>query len=96
MMTHLCCLSAQLPHLSPLLLLCTLLPLLLLTGLPLTDAELGGAYAVLSGHDPAAVDWAAFALVPTLVILMGGRALPRIVTQLTATGWASDTPVRAQ
>ncbi|KAF8073036.1 cobA [Scenedesmus sp. PABB004] len=63
-----------------------------LAGLPLTDAALAGAYAVVSGHDAAGVDWAAFARIPTLVVLMGGRALPAIVQQLLATGWAQDTP----
>jgi hypothetical protein len=67
--------------------------LLLSAGFPLTDAKLAGAYAVVSAHDAASVDWAAFRAIPTLVILMGGRALPLIVQQLQATGWADDTPV---
>jgi siroheme synthase len=67
--------------------------LLLLAGFPLTDAKLAGAYAVVSAHDTASVDWAAFRAIPTLVILMGGRALPLIVQQLQATGWADDTHV---
>lgn len=64
-------------------------------GLPLTDAKLAGAYAVVSAHDAAAVDWAAFSDIPTLVILMGGRALPLIVQLLQATGWPDSTPVSA-
>ncbi|WIA09267.1 hypothetical protein OEZ85_008675 [Tetradesmus obliquus] len=64
-----------------------------LAGLPLTDAKLAGAYAVVSAHDAAAVDWAAFSDIPTLVILMGGRALPLIVQLLQATGWPDSTPV---
>jgi siroheme synthase len=64
-------------------------------GLPLTDAKLAGAYAVVSAHDAGAVNWAAFSAIPTLVILMGGRALPVIVQQLQATGWADNMPVSA-
>ncbi|KAF6262537.1 tetrapyrrole methylase [Scenedesmus sp. NREL 46B-D3] len=64
-----------------------------LAGLPLTDAKLAGAYAVLSAHDAGCMDWAAVKAVPTLVILMGGRALALIVQQLQATGWPDDTPV---
>lgn len=62
-------------------------------GFPLTDSKLAGAYAVLSAHDPASINWAAFNQVPTLAILMGGRALPDIVEQLMANGWQGTTPV---
>jgi siroheme synthase len=64
-------------------------------GFPLTDAQLAGAYAVVSAHDAGSVDWAAFSAIPSLVILMGGRALPLIVQQLQATGWPENTPVSA-
>ena len=45
-------------------------------GFPLTDKLLSSSYAVLSGHDAGAVDWAALRGVDTLVILMGGASLP--------------------
>lgn len=62
-------------------------------GFPLTDTQLAGAYAVVSGHDAAAVDWLAFRHIPTLVVLMAGTQLPAIVEQLQATGWDPSTPV---
>lgn len=64
------------------------------TGFPLTDTQLAGAYAVISGHDAGRLDWAAYAHIPTLVILMGGRQLVVIAQQLQQTGWPADTPVR--
>jgi len=63
-------------------------------GLPLTDTQLAGSYAVISGHDAAGVDWATYRHIPTLVVLMGGRQLGVIAQQLQATGWSDDTPVR--
>lgn len=62
-------------------------------GFPLTDMQLAGAYAVISGHDAAAIDWSAYQLIPTLVVLMGGRQLGVIAQQLQQTGWSADTPV---
>lgn len=62
-----------------------------ISGLPLTDPQLSGAYAVLSAHDPDAVQWEVFKNVPTLVILMGGRALPRIVEKLRQTFYSAGT-----
>ena len=59
------------------------LPLNHIQGFPLTDASLGGtSFAVVSGHDVEGTDWGAFSQVPTLVILMAGRALPAIVDKL--------------
>ena len=62
-------------------------------GLPLTDTQLAGSYAVISGHDAANINWAAYQHIPTLVVLMGGRQLPVIAQQLQATGWSPGTPV---
>lgn len=64
------------------------------TGFPLTDTQLAGSYAVISGHDAGAIDWSAYQHIPTLVVLMGGRQLGVIAQQLQATGWPADTPVR--
>jgi uroporphyrinogen III methyltransferase/synthase len=58
----------------------------LLAGIPLTEKDSGRAFTVLSAHDPDVLDWPALARIDTLVILMGGRALPRIVRELLATG----------
>lgn len=66
---------------------------LLLAGLPLTDSRLSGAYAVLTANDPDSVNWDAYRHIPTLVILMGARALPIIVHKLQGTGWRATTPV---
>jgi siroheme synthase len=49
---------------------------------------------VLTGHDVDAADWPTLAQLPTLVILMGGRALPAIVERLLAAGREPDTQVR--
>lgn len=65
----------------------------LAAGFPLTDAQLSPAFAVVSGHDPAAVDWAAFDRIPTLVLLMAGSTLPAVAAALLARGRAADTPV---
>lgn len=64
-----------------------------LAGFPLTDTQLAGAYAVISGHDAGSLDWSAYAHIPTLVVLMGGRQLLVIAQQLQQTGWPADTPV---
>ncbi len=68
----------------------------ILAGLPLTDAQLGFSFAVVSGHDVDGTDWGAFVRIPTLVVLMAGKALPRIVERLCdplAGAKALDTPV---
>jgi uroporphyrinogen III methyltransferase/synthase len=67
-------------------------------GIPLTHRELSSSFAVVTGHeDPAkgepTVDWKRLATaVDTLVVLMAGRALPRIVEDLLAHGRSPDTP----
>jgi hypothetical protein len=73
----------------------TLLPPCCSAGFPVTDAALSTSFAVVSGHAPDTIDWTAFTLVPTLVVLMGGRALPVIVSKLVDAGKAPDTPVRS-
>ena len=67
-------------------------------GIPLTHRKLSSSFAVVTGHeackDGPAVDWALLATaVDTLVILMGLKNLPRIVSQLVANGRSPETPV---
>jgi uroporphyrin-III C-methyltransferase len=67
-------------------------------GIPVTHRALASGFAVVTGHecDDGAVhsdlDWAALARMPTLVVLMGLRALPRIVERLRLHGLAGDVP----
>jgi uroporphyrin-III C-methyltransferase / precorrin-2 dehydrogenase / sirohydrochlorin ferrochelatase len=67
-------------------------------GIPVTHRGLAHEFVVVSGHlppgDPASlVDWPALArLRGTLVILMGMKNLPSIVTTLLAYGRPPDTP----
>lgn len=65
----------------------------LLANIPLTDAVLSRCFAVLSAHQPEALDWEALARIDTLVILMGGRHLAAIVEQLQRYGKSYQTPV---
>lgn len=58
----------------------------LLAGIPLTEKDIGRCFAVLSGHEPDDLDWQALARIDTLIILMGGRSLPRIIENLTRNG----------
>ena len=67
-------------------------------GIPLTHRKLSSSFAVVTGHeacrDGAKVDWGRLAnAVDTLVILMGLKNLPRIVSQLVANGRSPETPV---
>jgi siroheme synthase len=48
---------------------------------------------VTTGHDVAGTDWAALAGADTLVVLMGGAALPEIAERLVALGKPRGTPV---
>ncbi len=65
----------------------------LLAGIPLTDKVLSRCFAVLSGHDPDALDWQALAQIDTLVILMGGRRLDEIIARLIRYGRSRKTPI---
>jgi uroporphyrin-III C-methyltransferase len=68
-------------------------------GVPLTQRGIASSFAVVTGHEDEdktqeSVDWARLATsVDTLVILMGGRRLPRIARELLAAGRRPDTPV---
>lgn len=65
----------------------------LLAGIPLTDPVLSRGFTVLTAHDPEALDWETLSRMETLVILMGGQALPEIVRQLLAHDRAPQTPI---
>lgn len=49
-----------------------------------------------AGHDVEGTDWAAMSGADTLVVLMGGSALPRIAEHLVEAGKPRDTPVGAR
>jgi uroporphyrin-III C-methyltransferase / precorrin-2 dehydrogenase / sirohydrochlorin ferrochelatase len=64
-------------------------------GIPVTYRRLASAFAVVTGHEcdgPSDLDWEALARMPTLVVLMGLRALPDLAKRLVAHGARSDTP----
>ncbi|KAL3137166.1 hypothetical protein ABBQ32_006733 [Trebouxia sp. C0010 RCD-2024] len=64
-----------------------------LAGFPLTDAQVSSSYTVLTAHAPDQVDWANFAGLDTLVLLMAARNLQLIMQHLLRTGWSPQTPV---
>jgi uroporphyrin-III C-methyltransferase len=65
----------------------------LLAGIPLTDPVLSRCFAVLTAHEPDALDWEALSRLETLVILMGGQNLAEIVHQLLRYGRSHSTPI---
>ena len=65
----------------------------LLAGIPLTDPVMSRGFAVVTAHEPDALDWEALARMETLVILMGGRDLDEIVQQLQRHGRSHHTPI---
>jgi uroporphyrinogen III methyltransferase/synthase len=70
-----------------------------LAGIPVTHRGIASSFAVVTGHEDTckngtAVDWAKLATaVDTIVVLMGLRALPRIIRQLLDHHRPPDTPV---
>ncbi len=65
----------------------------LLAGIPLTDPVMSRGFAVVTAHQPDALDWETLARMETLVILMGGRHLGEIVYQLQRHSCSSQTPI---
>jgi len=64
-------------------------------GIPVTHRDYGSAFAVVTGHEcdgASDLDWGALARIPTLVVLMGVRALPEITARLIAHGMGPTTP----
>lgn len=65
----------------------------LLAGIFLTDKFDSKCFTVLTGNDPDSLDWETLAKIDTLVILMGGRTLPRIVQKLQENGRSPSFPI---
>ncbi|TAE64311.1 MAG: uroporphyrinogen-III C-methyltransferase [Oscillatoriales cyanobacterium] len=65
----------------------------LLAGIPLTDPVMSRCFAVMSAHEPDALEWEALVRIETLVILMGGRNLSEIVWQLQKHGRSPETAI---
>ncbi|MBD2462495.1 uroporphyrinogen-III C-methyltransferase [Oscillatoria sp. FACHB-1407] len=65
----------------------------LLAGIPLTDPVMSRCFAVLTAHDPDALDWEALAGIETLVILMGGQHLVMMTHRLIEHGRSPHTPI---
>src|SRR5919199_1701084 len=65
----------------------------LLAGIPLTDPVMSRGFAVVTAHEPDALDWETLARMETLVILMGGRHLDEIVRQLQRHGRSHFSPI---
>ncbi|WP_089093879.1 uroporphyrinogen-III C-methyltransferase [Nodularia sp. NIES-3585] len=65
----------------------------LMAGIPLTDPVLSRCFAVLTAHEPDALDWDGLSRLDTLVILMGGRHLPEIIHQLVRHGRSLSTAI---
>ncbi|WP_421658713.1 uroporphyrinogen-III C-methyltransferase [Leptothermofonsia sp. ETS-13] len=65
----------------------------LLASIPLTDPILSRCFAVVSAHNPEALDWEALSRLETLVILMGGQRLDEIVERLQIQGRSPQTPI---
>ena len=58
----------------------------LLAGIPLTDPVMSRGFAVVSAHEPDALDWEALARIDTVVLLMGGTHLSEIIHQMQRHG----------
>lgn len=65
----------------------------LLAGIPLTDPVLSRCFTVVSGHDPDGLNWQTLAQMDTLVILMGGQHLAKILRRLQEHGRSPHTPI---
>ncbi|GAB4227865.1 MAG: uroporphyrinogen-III C-methyltransferase [Elainellaceae cyanobacterium] len=65
----------------------------LLADIPLTDPVLSRCFAVVSAHDPDALDWEALSGLDTLVILMGARHLSEIIEELQRHDRSPQTPI---
>jgi len=65
----------------------------LLAGIPLTDPVMSRGFAVVTAHEPDALDWETLARMETLVILMGGRYLGKIVQHLERHDRSHQTPI---
>jgi len=64
-----------------------------LMGIPLTEKEASSGFFVMSGHDPKQWDWSVLSQLETLVILMGGQTLPRLINALIQAGKDPQTTI---
>ncbi|MFN9174361.1 MAG: uroporphyrinogen-III C-methyltransferase, partial [Synechocystis sp.] len=64
-----------------------------LMGIPLTEKEASSGFFVMSGHDPKQWDWSVLSQLETLVILMGGQTLPRLINALIQAGKDPQTAI---
>jgi uroporphyrinogen III methyltransferase/synthase len=62
-------------------------------GIPLTDKDLSGCFAVLTAHDLDRQPWSALAQLDTLVVLMGIQQVPAIAERLMQAGRSAATPL---
>jgi uroporphyrinogen III methyltransferase/synthase len=65
------------------------------TGVPLTHREHTRLVTFVTGHDPAAIDWATVGTTETLVIFMGLTCFDQIASELIAHGRPASTPAMA-
>ncbi len=65
----------------------------LLAGIPLTDPVMSRCFAVLTAHEPDALDWEALSRLETLVILMGSQHLGEIIHRLVREERSRSTPI---
>lgn len=65
----------------------------LLANIPLTDPVLSRSFAVVSAHEPDALNWQALAGIDTLVVLMGTQQLSVVVERLLTYGRSPQTPI---
>lgn len=61
-------------------------------GVPLTHRDHTSVVSFVTGHDPAAIDWARVGLAETLVLFMGLSTFREIARELMARGRAAATP----
>ena len=64
-------------------------------GIPLTHRQHSSSVTVVTGHDPAAIDWNRTGQADTLVLLMAITSFGRIADLLTAAGRSPETPAVA-
>ncbi len=65
----------------------------LFAGIPLTDARYSQNFTVLSAHEPDRLNWSGLASLDTLIILMGGRQLTRVIDHLRQHGQPLHHPI---
>lgn len=65
------------------------------TGVPLTHKKISDSVALITGHDPNAIDWAGLKGISTLALFMAGPNCEEISARLIKAGWAQDTPTLA-